>query len=568
MFLAGPENSGRTTSAIVLLHSALDDLQEPLIGLSPAMTLAKLSEYPHFKSGRGYLVRGWVDDAQPVSVQQFELARLSDRLRASGSFLVLVTDSARVQHQELEAWVIGWEPPAAGALFDEYASPEPDPRARKRALELSTPEEVVAFAEAMSDGLEAALSRLGNSASQQVSDWFDSEPDRRRTLEVAALAFAHGLPDRTFEAIFERLHEIANPTPVSELSQTGLRQSRADRSDHPLITTTREIQGPSGLVGERRLVFRSVEHRQQVIAELVNRYGFELWEPIRTWLHELASEPPLSELHFQIALGVSLLAKYSPSEAEQDFLSQWADGAVVARLTATHVLTWMCTDDSLAPQALRIALSWVSNAGPRRAMTAATALGGEIGSRYPTDAMRVLWFLASRSQRIADAARISLGLLVASSVDGAADISHILSMLRKLVRQDIAGGTEFRRSRLALTALLAVLSRSCAGSDEPIASYVLRRQPDCVDAVGEIWRWVLWSGSHRGRAIRALQRALDALAEHGGTQPVVVELGRVIREGMPAPQLELLRRDLNFALSSCVSAAAFLSSLDSRAINA
>lgn len=566
--LAGPENSGRTTSAINLLCSALGDTRAPLTGLSPAMTLTKLSEYPHFKPGRGYLVRGWVDDAQPLSVQHFELSRLARRLRELGSFLVLVTDSAHVQHQELDTWVVRWEPPSPEALFDAYASPDSDPEARARASELGTPAEVVEFAKSASHGLEAALARLGGSAAAQVSDWFDAEPDRRATLEVAALAFAHGLPDRVFEAAFERLLAIAEPTAVDAPLDTALRQSRAQWQDHPLIRTTRDVQGLDGLTGDRRVVFRSVEHRRQVIAELVTRYGFELWDPVRAWLHELAAQRPPSELHFQVALGVSLLAKDSLREAELDFLDQWANGTVVARLTASHVLTWMCMDDALAPHALRIALSWSSNAGTRRAMTAATALGGEIGSRYPADALRVLWFLASRSEKIAEVARVSLGLLISSSVDGGGEVTHFLTLLQKLVRQDVARGTEYQRVQLSLTALLTVLSHDRADSDEPLAAHVLRSQPECVHTLAEIWRWVLWSGSHRGRAIRALRRTLDTLDEHSGTRPVVVELGRAIRSGLPAAQLELVRRDLQFALSDHASAAAFLSALAPQALTA
>jgi hypothetical protein len=566
--LAGPESTGRTTSAIVLLHLALDDPQAPLVSLSPATTLTKLAEYPHFKRDRGYLVRGWVDDAQPVAVQQFELARLAERLQENGTYLVLVTDSTRVRRQALGTRVIDWEPPTAEALFDEYAPPQPDPQARERVMELNEPAEVVTFAKDLACGLETALARLEGSAAKQVAEWFDSAPDRRRTLEVAALAFAHGLPDRTFETVFERLLKIANPVAVDVSTEPELRQSRAHRSNHPLVTTTRAIQGPSGLAGGRRLVFRSVEHRTHVITELVDRHGFELWDPIRTWLHELAAEPPLSELHFQIALGISLLARNSLHEVEQDYLHDWANGFAVMRLTAAHVLTWMCIDDSLAPQALRIALSWLRDAGPRRAMTAATALGSEIGNRYPADALRMLWYLASRSQRIGNVARVSLGLLFSSAVDNTEDIGWVLNVLRTLARRDIAEGNEYRRSRLARTALLAVLSGSCEGSNEPIIAHVLRRQPETVHAVGEIWCWVLLSGSHRGRAIKALREALRSLAERDGTRPVVEKLGKAIRERMPTPQLALLHRDLHFALGNSDFATAMLSALDIRAITA
>ncbi|MEV0082180.1 hypothetical protein [Saccharopolyspora sp. NPDC050642] len=562
VLLSGPENTGRTTSAIVLLHLALDDPQAPLVSLSPAMSLAQLVEYPHFKRNRGYLVRGWVDDAEPDAVQQFEVAQLSDRLQKVGAYLVLVTESARMRRLATSA--VEWEPPAPEALFDEYAPPQQDARARAHAVELNSPAEVVAFAKNLSYGLETALARLDGSTAKQVTKWFGSKPDRLKTLEVAALAFAHGLPDRTFEAVFQRLLGIADPVPTDAPGESEIRQSRADRSDHPLISTTLDVLEPGGLAGERRLVFRSVEHRARVIAELVERYGFELWDPIRTWLHELVSEPPLSELHFQMALGISLLARNSPREAEQDYLFQWADGTSVTRLTAAHVLTWMCIDDSLAPQALRIALSWATDAGTRRAMTAATALGSEIGARYPSDAMRMLWFLAARSQRIGDIARVSLKLLFSSAVENAADSSWVLNLLRSLAHQSIGNGNDFRRIQLSRRALLSVLSGSCGSSEEPITAHVLRWQPASMHALGEIWCWVLCSGSHRGRAIEALRCALQALAAHDGTLPVIAELGNAIRTRMPAPQLELLQRDLHFALTKTDQAVAstFLSSLD------
>ncbi|MGI8309549.1 hypothetical protein [Saccharopolyspora hattusasensis] len=562
VLLAGPKDTGRTTSAMVLLHLALDDPQAPLVGLSPAMTLAQLVEYPHFKRNRGYLIRDWVDDAGPDAVQQFQITQLSDRLQEHGAYLVLVTESTRMRR--LGAMAVEWQPPTPEAVFNEYAPPQSDAQARAHAVELKSPAEVVAFAKNLPCGLEAALARLDGSTTKQVIDWFDRDPGRLKALEIAALAFAHGLPDRTFEAVFERLLKIADPVPADARDQPELRQSRADRNSHPLIRTALDVPGPDGLAGERRLVFRSVEHRARVMAELVERYGFELWEPIRTWLHELVSEPPLSDLHFQIALGISLLARNSPREAEQDYLFRWADGTSVMRLTAAHVLTWMCIDDSLAPQALHIALSWATDSGARRAMTAATALGSEIGARYPSDAMRVLWFLSARSQRIGEVAQVSMGLLFSSAVETAADASWVLNLLRGLAHQSIANGDEFRRIKLSRKALLAVLSGTCGSSREDITAHVLRRQPANAQALGEIWCWVLFSGSHRGQAIEVLRRALQALGTHGENLPVIAELGIAIRTRMPAPQLALLCRDLRFALVKTDQsiASTFLSSLD------
>lgn len=546
VLLAGEDALGKATSALALLREILGE-RAPLSSLSPALKLGELAAYK-FKNAQGYQVKDRIGDADAAALQSFEIDRLATNLKRANGYMVITTN-VPAKHRHLGGLVIDWEPPAALELFDRCLPetvPEDITRARQRAAKLRSPKAIVTLAESVPSGVDAALASLDDSEARQVSEWFSDDPDRRSVLTVAALAFAHGLPVRTFEELLARLVDRAEPVPVNEASEAPLRQARADWGKHPLAKVTQDIPEAGHAIGERRVVFKSVEYRERVIGELVDRFGFDLWDPLRSWLHELA-EQSSSEVRVQIALGIALLAKVSPREADDDYLQVWSDGSANQRLTAAHALSWMCFDEALAPLALHIAVGWTDNAGTNRAVTSAIALGGELGLRYPADAMRLLWFLAKRSRRLNKVAGSSLDFLFATSMEHT-DVGMVLNFLHRLALSDIEGRVDHRRRRLALGALVTLLSGTCQDSTEPVPAFILRNQPATAPQLGQLWAWTLRSGSHRREAIEALRKTLLVLAEHQGTKSTVDTLGRSVREGMSDAHLALLQRDLSLFL--------------------
>ncbi|MEO3874528.1 hypothetical protein ABGB18_37540 [Nonomuraea sp. B12E4] len=369
LVLVGEEETGKRLGGIALL-SRMSLAEGTITVLSPAGTARELLSETEYEPGRAYLLHDWI----ATSTDRTELVDLARKLAESGSYLVITRNGAPSQAVEVEQ---PWTAPETGELFDlclstfdlrAGRSPEEITRARDLALTLRTPAEVVRLAG------QAAL------VEDEVAAWFDTKPPMRDVLAVAALAFAPG------PGFQDRLAELERFCP-----ETGLRPPRGPLAD---------ASGTDFLVPH---------HRDQVLAELVRRYGFWLWQPLRDWVRSLAGQEP--EVMVRAAQGVASLAAHSFKEAQQEFLEVWARGTAPERVAAAHVLSYMCADDALAPEALRLALAWAADPGDVVATTAAVALGGGLSVRYPADTSRHLRRLAGGDGPAAAVARQSLDLL-------------------------------------------------------------------------------------------------------------------------------------------------------------
>ncbi|QYC45354.1 hypothetical protein Nocox_39020 [Nonomuraea coxensis DSM 45129] len=379
LVLVGEGEIGKRLGGLALL-SRMSLAESTITVLSPAGTVAELLGGTEYAPGRAYLLHDWI----AASTDPAELAGLARKLAELGSYLVITRDGAPSRAVEAEQ---PWAAPDPRELFDLCVStyrlragvaPDTLVKARHRAAELPTPAQVVRLAAGLApDGEQAGAVR----AAEEVAAWFDTKPAMREVLAAAALAFTAPLPEAVFEARLARLdpiwqaHENGPPTPSGP---------------HPLIS---RAGGQAG--------FPTPEHRGQVLAELAARYGFWLWQPLRAWVRSLAAEEP--EVRGRAAEGVAALAAYALKEARAEFLEVWAAGTAGERLAAAEALSSMCARDTLAPEALRLALDWAAD--PARAVTAAVALGGDLALRYPADCERALRRLSAGDGPAAAVAR-------------------------------------------------------------------------------------------------------------------------------------------------------------------
>ncbi|TMR89401.1 hypothetical protein [Nonomuraea basaltis] len=407
LVLVGAEETGKRLGAIALL-SRMSLAEGTITVLSPAATAAELLSRTEYAPGRAYLVHDWI----AASTDRTELVNLARKLAELGSFLVITRNGAPSQAVEVER---PWAPPDPGELFDlclstfdrrADLSPEALGQARDRALTLPTPARVVRLATRLVRGEEPA--------GEEVAAWFDTKPPMRGVLAAAALAFVHPLPEPAFEEQLARLDRIW---------QAHERGPYAPSGPHPLIASS------GGLVA-----FRAPHHREQVLAELVARYGFWLWQPLREWVRSLAGQG--LDVRVRAAEGVAALAAYALKETQQELLDVWARGSGAERLAAADALSFMCADDTLAPEALRLALAWAEDPAHVSATAAAVALGGGLSVRYPADSVKGLWRLASGGGPAATVAGQSLELLLRQA-DGRDDAqSRIVTTLAASLRQD------------------------------------------------------------------------------------------------------------------------------------
>ncbi|NRQ35127.1 hypothetical protein HII36_25355 [Nonomuraea sp. NN258] len=403
LVLVGAEEIGKRLGALALL-SRMSLAESTITVLSPATGAPELISGTEYHPGRAYLLHDWIT----ASTDRVELANLARKLAELGSYLVITRNGEPSPATEVEH---AWTAPPAGELFDfclRTLGGAPDAgqdalaAARRRARALPTPGEVT--------GLVTRMVMAGEPACDEVAAWFDTKPPMHQVRAVAALVFAHRLPEPDFRAQLARLEEI--------------------HQSHEL--GPRPPMGPLPLIAHRagQVVFRVPRHRAQVLAELVARYGFWLWQPLREWIRTLARQG--LDLQIRAAEGVALLAGLSPKEA-YDLLDAWASGRPTERLAAAHALSFMSAEDTLAPEALRLALSWAGDAD--RGSTSAVALGGGLAIRYPADAVRTLRGLAS-CERAGVVARQSLALMVQQAAGHDDAQSRVVRRLAAAAEED------------------------------------------------------------------------------------------------------------------------------------
>ncbi|MFF9647445.1 hypothetical protein [Streptomyces sp. NPDC014622] len=566
--LTGPNHCGRGAGSLALLREILGK-EARLRSLSPANALAELAASRDLRPGQGYVILDYVGELHIGAVQAFGIGRLSEELRRKGSYLVITAGDTTRRRLALREHCVAWQAPAPFELFEHcrgelpHAGFEPDAEKEllERVGEQRRPADVVAAAVALSqEGMEAALDTLRDRHREQVQEWFRTPPSADDLLPLAALAFLEGIPERTFEkecaalAAHVRSWEQSGETPVAEpdgstgtsLGGVVADQSRARWRDRAVgLVTTEYRPGPGRDVGrsERRLVFTSPRIRELVIAELHDLYGYGLWYPLRQWLNDLALQGDL-DTRTEVARGVALLARYALVDVDENLLKVWSEGITSQRVTAALTLQFMCDVEHLAPQALNIVLGWVDRSGAGRAVTAAMALTGRLGSFYRLEALNWLWFLTHRGERIASSARRSLVLLLQTAEQDSERVLFILRYVRTVIAKAAPGS---RERSIALKTAVQLLEAVRLDATEPLTAALLRTVPDSERHLGALWADVLHS-TNRSRAVGALCRTLVQLRDDPSVTGAVRELGESMRHAMSQRQWAALCYHLSIAL--------------------
>ncbi|MFJ6437612.1 hypothetical protein [Streptomyces sp. NPDC091416] len=566
--LTGEGNCGRGAGSLALLREILGK-EARLRSLSPANALAELAVSRDLKPGQGYVILDYVGELHVEAVQTYAIGRLSEELRRKGSYLVITAGGTTHRRLALRDHCVTWRAPDPLELFERCRgllphaglAPDTEQELRKRVSEQRRPADVVAAAVVLSrEGTEKALDTLRDRCREVVQELFRKQPSSDDLIPLAALAFLEGIPERTFEkecaalAAHVRNWEQSGGTPVAEsddetrtaLSGAVAQQSRARWKERAMgLVTIEHRPGPDRNAGrsERRLVFTEPRVREFVIAELHDLYGYELWYPLRQWLGELALLGDL-DTRTEVARSVALLARHALVDVDENMLKAWSEGLTNQRVTAALALHFMCDIDHLAPQALNIALSWTDNRGPGRAVTAAMALTGRLGSLYRLEALNWLCFLTQRGERIAFSAYRSLVLLLQTAEQDPERVLFILRYVRTVIAKAAQGS---RERSIALRIAVQFLEAARLEAPEPVTAGLLRTVPDSARHLGFLWADVLRSGN-RSRAVSALCRTLVQLRDDPSVTGAVRELGEAMRHAMNGRQWAALCHHLSIAL--------------------
>jgi hypothetical protein len=562
--LIGTEGCGRAVGSVMLARQVSADGSD-LVRLPPSYTLADIAGYRGFKPRQALLLHDW-SPAAGDDAAWFDLDQILTRLKESDAYLVMTVDRASDAWTHVREVGVEWSEPDPSRLFRHCLAHMATPqfadsdltRLTQRAVQLRCPRHVVRLAELCIDGAEDALAEMGDAERDVVANWLNTRPGRTEVLSVTALTFVSGVTERRYEDAAAMLTSVETiyrlgPDSVVTVGEricdepfTQRRTARLGGSELATLLVARDPLMPFG--APFRPGFRTADQRRLMIAALHEYFGHELWAPVRDWLFQLADEP-FAEEHAAIGSGLALLARCALGEVEQAYLEQWSAGRIHNRLLTAAVLWTMADDDLLAPRALQLAVSWVRGRGTERAMTAAVCLGGPLGQRYPSEAIRWLWVLSQRAERIGRVARTAMARLFAAEADVAAydegDTALATCVVPRLLLRKVRplhkSSVATRDRRAALTLVNAVLAARGTTSASTAAACVARDRPGDIDPVGELWVLALESVPHRGDAIVALHDTLSALIPGPFPAQAAAQLGATIIPRLGADALVSLQ---------------------------
>ncbi|XKK36895.1 hypothetical protein HFP72_18160 [Nocardiopsis sp. ARC36] len=489
LVLAGEAGAGKRTSAISLLSETVGS---GIAVLPPSQTLESLAGRK-FVSGHGYIVLDWfgVDRRDSPAEHEYQWSVLLRRVGEAGARLILTCD--RNVPVGATAPVSPWARPGTAAILrgrlakrfpgntlDEDASRAAEEAAA--ALPDDCPvADVVAVAERLAAGEfpETAVEQVLRSSSHtRVRGWFDGHPNHRDIADATALALLHGLHERDYEILSERLHQRmhwAFPPPVDLRDKTArttgcdfetpadrlpARRGRRGTGGHPLIRVDRR---DDGWMVRRFPEFVEEGDRDEVLRQLWERYDADFWNAVEVWARTVVGH---AAWRVHLARGLAALAGNAFEEVHDLYLDRWSRGSGGnGRETCVFVLWSMCMDEGLAPTVLRTVDRWLSYGTSAQAETALYVWSGELGVSYPTEAANRLW------DRIFDEegehrfhAALSVGTLFGSLLDRG---GNGRALLRRL-SDDLAHLGRFGPGRINRTLLLtAVFSVLTVSTSEP-----------------------------------------------------------------------------------------------------
>lgn len=541
--LAGAEGTGRRCAATWLLAQVSSG---ELVVLSPGDTIDQLARRT-FVRGRGYLVADFAGERGLVAIHRHDTHVLRRQLLDCGAHLVITTSTATGQRHFADL-TRAWQPVpgeviAADVLDRHEGLLEPDDRARLLAAcrNLSPAPARAVLERLLADGLHAALDRAQELGHSAVTAWFDADPGEADVVRIATAAFVPYCAKRTYEAHHATLRRLRQRWfGEGDAPPEPLRQEHRELRAIELLQTE---AAPFGAESPRpRVLPRSPEIHAAIVAEVHDRYGDDLLQPLHQLQHEASGSEDLVT-RLGVARGIALLARVAPDDASV-MLRTWADGPALQRRTAAYALSWMCDDDATGALALQLAISWCSGAGTRRAVTAALAFGLELSVRYPVPSVSHLWNLALRSSLIAVYAGQALAALVRTTASERDGVDEVLRVVDKQMRNLLdVRPARFERVRRGTEVIRDLLCATAPDGQGTVTEYLLRTHPDLAGRLGLLWAEVLCSRPHRHRAVLDLRKDLNRL-EPDVDHAAVAAMGAAIRSRLAAEQWEWLRRDL------------------------
>jgi hypothetical protein len=571
VILTGETGTGRRAGAIALL----DDIRlpdKPLVRINPSTTVETLASRD-FTEATAYLIIDKFPEHIAPELADYHWEEVCRKIRKAKAHLVMTVGAGSAGVLPDVVRPVPWQRPDAAdalrahlgatlvaddviAMVSEALGPDYPLAAMNR----------IARRIAAGDEVSAILDEIQGSGRRTVEDWLRKvDAAIPAVLEVAALAFILGVPERVFEeevsglklwlADFAPDLDVESKEAKAEID-LRFRQLRKQRTDHPLLTVQQvPIAKSSGSIGVRHVLFRAPEYRRHVIAELWNSLDSEFWSGMRDWLHRIAEGDGYpagwhAELMTSAAVGLALLGLVAPDELFDSYLAPWSaeDASPSEQTMAVYVVWRMSMLDRLSPLALRIAILWAGQGQQTQRWMAALAFSGELGARYPVEATKRLSQLADQQEPGVTKA-IALLFATLAGQDGDAVV-----VLREL-RHRMVTKPDRPSADLVLSAVAELLSVRDFRTGRPAVAIFLIASPEHVTVIGPLWARALYLRPWRDRAIVAMLATVEAVASRtvgtnakrlsdSDAQYLVRSLGAAIGKGLPELERMPLRNEV------------------------
>lgn len=355
-------------------------------------------------AGCGYVL-DVVDKRTLATVRLQNLETLEDRLAATGSRLVVITDVDRAaEHGSRPIWRALATPPSAYdvvlghlqrridsaesavalidrvGLVEELRATTADTFDIHRLVELASNLAEVALGNITP---EEAVARFADQATRAVEQWIDDEVTERGDLAlVLSLAVLNGMP---YDAVSRRAADLERRWAAEEaVGSTGgpgarrrNRSSRLAAARARLTTETwRTRYGPAPL---EIASFVNDSYPQRVLRHYWHEYDYDR-ELILDWLRAIGADVEI-RVATRAAIAVGYLGTFAFDTVRRDVIIPWVgSGKGDERELAVAALALPARNPDTAGRAIRLVSEWSWRTSATARMTAARALGASVGS--------------------------------------------------------------------------------------------------------------------------------------------------------------------------------------------
>ncbi len=550
--LAAPPNTGKRFAALRLLGDAHD---HNVVQMPPDLDVDELQSF-EFASGTGYLI----DMFSPSDGNDLDRVLLKDlefRLVDVGSDLVVTVDSRTSRLANLEPYAVTWsEVPDRVEIFRRHvhwyaddgraaqliSSLEHDEsiaqalNACASAPEIDTLARHLATADLTHDDVESLLRNL---VPKGVAEWFAAHDDIRDCCHMIAFAVLSGtsypLAADLGAELTDRVKTQQMGTAASEEPGPGtfaLRRSRLLAATQARLVPGYE-ETPYG-----RAAVEQVWVDDSIDRAAVLRFAWQEFDalrgPLLDWLRDLGAHPSAAA-RARGAAAVGELARLSFAEIDRAVIRGWAgDNEAPIRESAAVALGVPTWDAQAAPHVVGLLHHWTTlQNNPRLQWTAAAALGGYFGLRFPDVALRELRSLAAGPDpRVSHRAARSVATLFEAGMWGSSD--YFDEVLSALVEWSEDGRSP--DAYIASMIFLALTSGSrfqppSIGKRWPTLLWLAANDERRFDAVTELWRRALNDRLLRQDALTRLRRWVEEADDHMQMQQPAQEVVRRLADG-------------------------------------